>query len=145
MKKLFAIIILGVLLSACSGVSTKDKDYMQIVLNNELRDSYSQENIPVMFVNAELKKIEKKESYLGGKYMGTFGCSFEQNGDKIYMAGAVAFDDNMEVSKMPERYGNNKIAIDISVLTINNKPIKKISENKYILNRFINRNNLQEK
>lgn len=143
MKKLFAILILGALLTACSGVSNKDKDYMQIVLNNELRDCYSNENVSVMFVNAELKKIEKKESYLGGTYSGTFGCSFEQDGDKIYMTGAVAFDSNMEISKMPERYGQNKIAIDISVLTINNKPIKELGKNKFILNRFVNRNNMQ--
>lgn len=145
MKKLFTILILGVLLSACSGLSNKDKDDMQIVLNNELRDSYSNENVSVMLLNAELKEIEKKESYLGGTYSGTFGCSFEQGGDKIYMAGAVAFDSDMEILKMPELYGENKIAIDISVLMINNKIVKEFDKNKFILNRFVNRNNLQEK
>lgn len=97
-----------------------------------------------MFINAELKKIEKNPNYLGGVYSGTFGCSFETNNKKIYITGAVAYDKELQIIVMPEYYGKNKVGIDISNILVNGQPIskKEINKSPFVLNCFMNRNKL---
>lgn len=86
MKKLLSILILGALLSACSGVSNKDKDYMQIVLKNELFDRDQNADYPIMFMQVDITKIKKK-AYSGtsGKYSGYFKCDFTENDKKNHI------------------------------------------------------------
>lgn len=144
MKKVILLILCSIFLLGC-GISTKDKQLMQSYLNNELRRSYDSEGIITM-VNAELIKIEKKDNIYGGAYSGRFRCTLSplDNDDKITMWGEVAFDKNKHIQIMPERYGNNKIAINISLININSIsiPAKEIDTSKYVLNRFMNRNKI---
>lgn len=145
MKKLFAILILGALLTACSGVSNKDKDYMQIVLKNELFDRYQKADYPIMFMQVEITKI-KKEAYSGtsGKYSGYFKCNFTENDKKITFYGDAGFDENMEISAMPEAYGDKKIAIYINApYTVDTEYYSAMPDTcKYILDCFMNRNKI---
>lgn len=142
MRKCIVTILCSILLFGC-GISNKDKDYMQTILNNELRRSYDREDIVAM-INAELTQIEKKDNIYGGTYFGRFKCALSplNNDDKVAIWGEVAFDDNKFVKIMPERYGKDKRAINISIILINNKPIdaKEIDSSKYVLDVFMNRN-----
>lgn len=142
MKKCIVTIICSILLFGC-GISNKDKDYMQTILNNELHRAYDYE----LMVNAEISKIrEVKEASYGEKYKATFKCSLTplNTNDKIYLWGEVAFDKNKSIVFLPERFGKNKKYIDISLVQINENsvPASEIDTCKYILDMYMNRNKL---
>lgn len=143
MKNLFLLLI-PILLLGC-GASSKDREYMQTVLSNELHHAYNDANI-VSMVSVELKEVKKEDNMFGGVYHGTFNCTLRplENEDVIRLYGEVAFDENKLIKLMPERYGKNKVAIDISLITINNTPIdsKDINHSQYVLDVFMNRNKI---
>lgn len=143
MKNLFLLLI-PILFFSC-GTSSKDKEYMQTVLSNELHRAYNDANI-ISMVNVELKEVKKEDNMFGGVYHGTFNCTLRplENEDVIRLWGEVAFDNNKLIKIMPDRYGKNKIAIDILLITINNAPIapKDIDHSQYVLDVFMNRNKI---
>ena len=143
MKNLFLLLI-PILLLGC-GTSSKDREYMQTVLSNELHRAYNDANI-VSMVNVELKEVKKEDNMFGGVYHGTFNRTLRplENEDVIRLYGEVAFDEDKLIKLMPERYGKNKVAIDISLITINNTPIdsKDINHSQYVLDVFMNRNKI---
>jgi hypothetical protein len=135
--------------SGCSGVSNSDKERMQIALHSELREQYQKAGFQIMFLQVELTNA-KKNSYVGteGKYRGMFKCDFTENDQEISFYGMVGFDKDMEISSMPEHYGDGKISIDImGPYTIGSgvdtEYFSVMPEDcKYILNCFMNRNKM---
>lgn len=95
-------------------------------------------------VDAELTKIEKSNAIYDGVYYGTFKCSLSplSSNDKINLWGDVAFDENKRIKLMPKAYGNNKAAINISIILINNEDFSNKDTCRYILDRFMNRNKI---
>lgn len=142
MKASILLILCSIILIGCE-VSSKDRQLMQSTLNNELRRSYDNEGIVTM-VNAELTKIKEEDNMYGGIYYGSFKCTLSplNNDDKIDIWGDVTFDKNKRIQAMPEHYGSNKIAIYISLININNEPVSDKDTCQYILDRFMNRNEI---
>lgn len=147
MKKIILFFLCSIMMFGC-GVSNKDKQLMQSALNNELRKSYDNKDIITM-VNAELTEIKKEDNMYGGAYSGRFKCTLSplDNDDKISLWGEVAFDKNKRIQSMPKRYGDNKVAIYISLININNTPVppKELDSCKFILDRFMNKNKISDK
>lgn len=133
----------AIFLTSC-GISDKDKDYMNIVLENKLSELYSEHDITAMFLSCELTKLEKNEGIYGERtaYRGVFSCQFENEADeKVRLYGDVEFDKNKRIALTPPRYGNNKLAIDIYMILIGSKEVENRDKNKYVLDEFVNRNN----
>ncbi len=134
LKYIFAA-LLCVNVGGC-GVTSKDKEDMQNSLYVTLTDSLAHNGIEVGGLNIELKKV-KDEPYPGtdNGYWATFSCSFNGNGESVYMVGDVGFDENGFVAQIPER--NGKIAVRVSVANVGGKPAQ-ISECRYVLPCFMN-------
>lgn len=142
MKKIIFIILLGALLCGC-GISSKDKEYMQTVLHNELVAKYREAGHQIMFLNVTLDKVYKS-SYIGtsSEYSGYFKCTFTDNDKEITFYGDVGFDKNLQISKVSQIFGDNKIAVSIfGPYIVGTKfELSLPPDSKYILDCFMNRN-----
>lgn len=144
MKKVGIILVISILIGLVTscGVSAKDRENMQTSLDVRLFDEYSkQKEYVCMFLNAELKSIEKKPfRSLNDGFSGVFSCSFEDNGNSVYITGTVGFDKWGFVADMPEELapliGKNKIAVDVSSILVNGKNTS-VADSKYNISCFV--------
>lgn len=139
-KKTLLLVLISFLLLSC-GVSSSDKKQMETRLFVYLLDSYGKTDIYTSNYTLTISSIKKDEYIYGGEYWGVFNCQFENGDDKVMIAGIASFDKNMDIVRLKENYGKNKLAIEANVIVVNNKTIKDVNHSKYVLDCFANRNN----
>lgn len=141
--KYIALIIACFYLIGC-GPSQKDKDVMRISLENKLMEKYNETgNIIPMYGRVELRDIEKHPGEFKGVYSAIFSYEFKDHGeDAVYLTGSAGFDKHGHLILDMPNLGDGKIAVNISAILVNSKPIstKEIDTNKYVLDCFVNRN-----
>lgn len=140
MKKLLLILLCTFSLFGC-GVSSSDKKQMETKLFVFLLDKYRNTDIYTSNYSVTISSMNKEEYVYGGKYWGVFNCQFENGDDKVMMTGIASFDENMDIVRLNENYGKDKLAIDISSVFINSKDVSDVNHSKYVLDCFANRNN----
>lgn len=150
MRKLLPLLCI-IILCSCKNdekVSDENKKYMETVLYDRLQLEYcnaylDDEDLDVLPETVEIKSIYKRKNEKGmDRYLASFGCTFYDNGQKIYLLGDAEFDYSRQIVKMPKGFGDDKINVSISIILIDNVSVdaKKINSNKYVLNCFMNRN-----
>ena len=137
MKKI--VFFAAMLLMTACGVSQKDKEYMQIVLQNSLNEYYMNSDVSCMFLKADLKKVEKSE-LPDSKYIGHFSTEFESHNKPVRLYGDVYFDESFQIKKMSSEYGKNIVGIYIFLGYISNKEIDTQTDS-VVLPIFINHSN----
>lgn len=143
MKKIMYLLLI-IIFSSC-GVSNSDKMKMNNVLGIKLREMYSNKNISTMFLKTEILSSDKsKDSQNNKEYYCSYRCEFEESNQNITIWGDVRFNEDFEIVKMPEYFGENKYDISASIILINSLSLsdEDINKSKYVLDYFTNRNNL---
>lgn len=149
MKIIGRIVLLAcvtVLTVNCGGVSQKDKEIMEATLTMKLFCLYDAAGIKnIGRMRAGITKINK-EPYPGsdGTYWAFFECSLEDDGHDVYFFGDVGFDKDLQITMMPQAYGDNKIAICINgPLVVGATYTDQMPDDcKYIMDCFMNRNKI---
>lgn len=121
--------------------------YMNTIFANRIQEMYFSENISALSIKTEIKKIIKsKNGNNKTEYYDTYQCSFEDGDSNISIWGQVRFNENFDIVKMPDSFGKNKYDISVSIITINGIPVtsNKVNKNKYVLDKFSNRNNFSK-
>lgn len=126
------------LMTAC-GVSQKDKEYMQTVLQNSLNEYYMNSGVSCMFLKTDLSNVEKSE-LPDSKYIGHFSVEFENKNKSVRLYGDVYFDESLQIERMSSDYGKDIVGIYISLGYISNKEID-TRVDSVVLPIFINHSN----
>lgn len=126
------------LVSSC-GVSSKDKEDIKNSLFFTLADKiaqqseFSERGLSVELLSVKTTPFPPLEEGMTA----VFSCSFtDDKNNKVYMSGTAGVNDAGLVMDMPERFGKDKIAIDISAILVNSKDVP-VDESIYNLSCFM--------
>ena len=111
----FALLIL----SSC-GISSKKQETMKNSLEVALNSAFlSQDDFVAFAPEVELRNIERGDYSDVEGYVGQFSCSFTDGVARVYMTGAVGFNDAGFVAALP----NKKLGIWVSTILVDSRPV----------------------